>query len=105
MVAMIFLFLVYATFPDKLIATLIIQVFGTLVFSILTPATRKAFGTSGGLCALPPLFLAMELAQTTLFLGADGTSPWAVRAPARAPFLSPPRLRALSPLTRATARA
>ena len=106
MVGLMFIFLVYATLiPDKLVATLIIQVTGTLAFSILTPATRKAFGTSGGLCALPPLFLAMELAQTTLFLGADGTSPWAVSPRARAPFLSPPRLHALSPLTRATARA
>ena len=96
--------LAFAGIPDKLIATLIIQVFGTLAFSILTPATRKAFGTSGGLCALPPLFLAIELAQTTLFLGADGTSPWAVSPRAR--FPSPhPRLCALSPLTRATARA
>ena len=97
-------FLNFAANPDKLIATLTIQVMGTLMFSILTPATRKAFGTSGGLCALPPLFLAMELAQTTLFLGADGTSPWAVSPRARSPS-PPPRLRALSPLTRATARA
>ena len=98
MAGMMVVFLDFATNPDKLIATLFIQVSGMLVFSVLTPATRKAFGTSGGLCALPPLFLATELAQTTLFLGAEGTSPWAVSP--RALDL-PPRAHALSPLTRA----
>ena len=42
---------------------------------------------------MPPIFLAMELAQTALFLGTDGTSPWAVSP--RALDL-PPRARARS---------
>ena len=100
MVGMMWNFLAFAAQPNKLFATLFIQVGGTLLFSILTPATRKAFGNSGGLCAMPSLFLAMELPQTTLFLGADGTAPWAVRR-----RVLPLPLRACSPLTRAPARA
>ena len=37
--------------PHLLRATLIIQVLGPLFF--LNPVARKAFGTSGGLCAMP----------------------------------------------------
>ena len=46
MAAVMPVFLIFAQNPDALVATIIIDVFGTVVSELLDPAAAKAFGNN-----------------------------------------------------------
>ena len=53
---------------EKLALSLLLHFYGAMVTSVVSPMAKRAFGHSRGFAVLPAIFLALELAQTSLFL-------------------------------------
>ena len=73
--------LILAATIESIVASVLLMISGAVFLSLLQPVARKGFGERG-VCALPGLMLALELAQLMVLLQMRVTDPdfWGVRA-------------------------